>query len=100
VDVERHAGLRERGELGGDHDRGDVLRLEVLRIDRDAELLQHLRQTGLHHRRARVIARAVETDDEAEAGQVVLANSADRGEVLDAICMRVRRGDAEQRDDE
>jgi hypothetical protein len=102
-DVERHAGLGERGQLGGEHHRGDVLALEVGRIDGDAEPLEHLGQRALDDRRLRVVAGAVEPDHQAEPGEVVVAHAGDRGEVLDPIgvggCEPEREGEGQGGED-
>ena len=79
----------ERRQVGGDHDGGDVAGADLLAADVDAEPLQHGLQ-GLLGERGVVerVAGAVEADDEAVAEQLVLPDTLDVGEVLDARCRR------------
>ena len=51
----------------------------------NAEPLDHLGQGVLHERRHDVVAAAVEPDDDADAGEVVIAHAGDRRQIFDPI---------------
>src|SRR5690606_5861739 len=86
-DVDRLAGLRERRQVRVHHHRGNVAELQVrARRNRHAELGEHVPQAlRRERRRRRLVARAVEADDEAVAHQLVRAHARDGGEILDAF---------------
>jgi len=97
-DVQRLAGLREGGELGGDHHRRDVARLHGhAGRQQDAELLQHRRHALAGEGGLRgLVAGAVQAHHQAVAGQRVGTHALDRGDLLDARRLGGRR-DREQR---
>ena len=91
-DVDARSLGRERRQVGGDHDRGDVAGADLLAANVDAEPLQHALQGLLGERRViERIAGAVEADDQAIADQLVLADALDTGEVFNTRRRRRRR---------
>ncbi|ABA50544.1 hypothetical protein BURPS1710b_0470 [Burkholderia pseudomallei 1710b] len=104
--VDRLTRPRERRQRRRHHHRGDVLQLHVRHrrraaavgravVDRDAEVREHVRERLRRERRLhRLVARAVEADDEAVADQRVVAHALDLREVLQAL--RARRGGRER----
>src|SRR5690606_25256654 len=78
---------RERRQVRVHHHRGNVAELQVrARRNRHAELGEHVPQALRRERRLRrLVARAVEADDEAVAHQLVRAHARDGGEILDAF---------------
>ncbi len=90
-DVDAVAVAGERGKLGGDHDRGDVLGRERLGLVHgvDAEPLKHADQRLAGEDRGhQPVAGAVEADDEPIADELVGAHAFDVGDVLDADLRR------------
>jgi hypothetical protein len=83
-DVDLLARLRERGEIRAHHHRGDVLQLRVcVRGDRDAVAHEHVLDALDRERRlARLVAGAVETDDEAVTHELVGTNALHGRDVL------------------
>ncbi len=77
--------VRERRQVGRDHDGGDVAGADLLAADIDAEPFQHRLQRLLGERHiVQRVAGAIEADDEAVADQLVLPHALDIGEVFDA----------------
>jgi hypothetical protein len=76
---------RERRQVGGHHDGGDVAGPQRLAADVHAQPFQHRGQRLLGEGRiVDRVAGSIETDHEAIADELVLAHALDIGEVLDA----------------
>ena len=83
-DVDRAAGTGEGRQLGGDQDRRDVARPELLAGDVDAQPLEDVGHDLFGERRvAQPVTGAVEADHEAVADQLVRANAVELDEILE-----------------
>ena len=93
-------GFDEWRQRGLDGHGGDVFQLRVRVVGNEhAELLEHVLECLDRERRlARLVARSVETDDEAVADELVAAHAGDRRDILDAFRVRAARGRAEHRE--
>jgi hypothetical protein len=84
-DVEAIAVTREGGELGGHHDGRDVTEQEPSGVDADVEPREE-RGDRLHGEANLLrVTRAVETDDEPIAKELVSADAPDVSDVLEAL---------------
>src|SRR5690606_28193975 len=98
-DVEPLTGLCERGQLGGNHDRGCVLER---RIDPWRQRKTEARNCALHSERRiieAVVARARKPDDDAVPGKLVRTHALELAHILDPR-RRGGGGQAEARDEE
>ena len=76
VDVDARALAGEGRQVGGDHDRGDVVGVQVGVAGVDAQALQHADQAlAGEDRAAQVVAGAVQADHQAVAHQQVVAHA-------------------------
>ncbi|MNE01857.1 hypothetical protein D3C80_943090 [compost metagenome] len=83
-DVQARARRGEGRQVGGDHDRRDVLGVQVGAADVDALALHHpFQRLAGEGGVAKAVARAVQADHQAVADQLVGADALDRDDVLD-----------------
>ena len=98
-DIDPAAAGGEGGQVGGDHHRGNVLGGEFgnLVAGVHAQPFQHPDQrfTG-EHRVVQLVASVVQPDDKAITDQLVLADTLDAGDVLDADLRRCPQGHNKQ----
>ena len=85
-DIDPLAGMDEGRQIGGDHDGGDILGLQLRgqRLGVDAKPAQHADQGLLGEDRIlQAVAGVVEADHQAVADQLVVANALNVRDVLD-----------------
>ncbi len=81
--------LAERRQLGGDHDTGHIFDIDIALIERHPQILHHIDQTLTGEGRPGTIAGAVKADYEPIADQLVVADSSNRGQILQSCCARL-----------
>jgi len=95
IETAAHAG--ERRQIRGHHHGGDVLDLDVLRLDGDPHFLEH-RGNGLHCEDGAVaVAAAGQANHQTVTDQLVGTHAAKAGDVLDAGGVKLRRQRQEHR---
>jgi hypothetical protein len=98
-DIDAAAAAGEGREVGGDHHRGDVLRVELENLvpGVHAQPFQHPDQRFTReHRFVQLVAGVVQPDDKAVADELVFADTLDTGDILDADLRRRGQGGDEQ----
>ncbi len=83
LDVDGGAGLGESGQLGGDHDRGDIVHLDQVAVDGYPQALHHADQRLHGELGAVTVARAIQADHQAVPDQLVAAHAFKAGDILD-----------------
>jgi len=81
--------LEERADIGGEHDCGGILGLDVRGIQREAMALEHVGYAA-QGRRGVAVAVAGEPNDEAVADQLVIPPALDESKVLQARSVQGR----------
>ena len=99
-DIDPAAAAHEGGEIGRHHHGGDVLGLELAFLvpGVHAETLQHADQ-GLAGENGRIelVASAIEANDQPIANQLIVADTLDIGDILDAHLGRRRPAEEVQK---